>query len=116
MVVATTPDTPNMTTYPPPGDNSYSPLDAKSVESTSLDPESTNSTSLNSESTNLTFVDPESKILTSNDFPGGKNITKTSRTFQELMEKVSGYLVEGIQGVLIVMPELDVGSPGRQGR
>lgn len=81
-----------------------------------LDPRYTNLTSLDPAYTNPIYPDLGSTISTSLDLPGAKNRSNTSYSFQELMEKVSAYLVEGIQGVLIAMPELDVDSPGRQER
>ncbi|XP_069989738.1 uncharacterized protein [Penaeus vannamei] len=95
------------TGFPLPGDNKSSQLDPKHKNLTSLHPANTNVTSLDPEFTNLT-------ILTSLDLPGGENTSKASYTFQKLMEKVSGFLVEGIRGVLIFMPELDLDASSRQ--
>lgn len=104
-----TSSTSSKTGFPLPGDNSSSQLDPRHTKLTSLDPGNTNVTSLDPEFTNLT-------ILTSLDLPGGENTSKASYTFQKLMEKVSGFLVEGIRGVLIFMPELDLDASARQER
>lgn len=96
--------------------NNSSVLDPRYTNLTSLDPAYTSLTTHNPEFTNPIYPDLGSTISTSLDLPGAKNRSNTSYSFQELMEKVSAYLVEGIQGVLIAMPELDVDSPGRQER